>query len=153
MTARSAVRLLLAVTAAATSLVGLAGPAAAGPGVNPAAYCEDHHFTFVTWDGRERDAWWIPLEAAGTKGQYRFPVESAAGCISTVASGMRDGWVAGASVSMPAARAQCEYLESELGLKYPTVMLRTPVHNRSGCAHVLLGALAVIPPPASGPPL
>lgn len=143
----------LVLAGAAASLVALAVPAAAGPGVNPAAYCDEHHFTFVTWDGRERDAWWIPLEAAGRQGQYRFPIESASGCVSTVASGMRDGWVAGAAVSVPAARAQCEYLETELGLSYPTVMFGTPVHNRSGCAHLLLDALAVLPPPASGPPL
>lgn len=149
---------LAAALATAAATLSVAAPAAAaaergGPGVNPAAYCAEHHYTFTTWDGRTRDAWWIPLEAAGTQGQYRFPVESAAGCVSTVAAGMRGGWVAGSAISLPAARAQCQYLEQERGLTYPTSMHGTAVHNRTGCAHVLLDALAVMPPPVNGPPV
>jgi hypothetical protein len=141
---------------AAAALVALAAPAAAapgGPGVNPAAYCEQHHYTFTTWDGRVRDAWWIPLEASGEQGLYRFPIESAAGCVSTVAAGMSDGFVPGSEISLPAARAQCGYLEQVRGLRYPTTMYGIAVHNRTGCAHVLVDALAVLPPPASGPPV
>ena len=66
---------------------------------------------------------------------------------------MSDGFVPGNEISLPAARAQCEYLEQVRGLRYPTTMYGTQVHNRTGCAHVLVDALAVLPPPASGPPV
>jgi hypothetical protein len=121
--------------------------------VNPAAYCAEHHYTWTSWDGRTLDAWWIPLEAAGKPGQYRFPILSAAGCVSTVAAGMEDGFVPASTISLPAARAQCAWLEQVRGLSYPTVMYGTAVHNRTGCAQVLLDALAVMPPPVGGPPV
>jgi len=127
--------------------------AAGGPGVNPAAYCEEHHYTARSWDGRVLDAWWIPLEAAGQQGRYRFPILSAEGCVSTVAAGMQDGYVAGSDISLPAARAQCAWLEQVRGLAYPAVIHGTTVQNRTACGQVLLRALAVMPPPPGGPPV
>jgi len=139
---------------AATAVLTAVTPAVAGdPGVQPAAYCAEHHYTWTSWDGRTLDAWWIPLEAAGQQGRYRFPILSAAGCVSTVAAGMEDGFVPASAISLPAARAQCSWLEQVRGLSYPTVMHGTTVHNRTACAQVLLEALAVMPPPAGGPPV
>lgn len=152
---RGTVTVLAGTVLAGTALLSAAAPASAtgGPGVNPAAYCEEHHYTATTWDGRVLDAWWIPLEAAGQQGRYRFPILSAQGCVSTVAAGMQDGFVAGSDISLPAARAQCAWLEQVRGLTYPTVMHGTAVHNRTACAQVLQRALAVMPPPPGGPPV
>lgn len=132
--------------------LGTSSPASAE--VNPAAYCRKHHYTFTTWDGRVRDAYWVPLRStAGEQGHYRFPIESFAGCVSTIAAGMQDGYVASDAISLPAARAQCAYLENELGLSYPTSMRGTWVHNRTACARYLQEALSVMPPPQDGPPV
>ncbi len=146
----------------ATTRRGAAGGGVAGGGaapasaaeVSPAAYCQEHHYTFTTWDGRVRDAYWIPLRStAGEQGLYRFPIESFAGCVSTVANGMQDGFVSSDAISLPAARAQCGYLEAELGLSYPTSMRGTWVKNRTECAKYLQQVLSVLPPPADGPPV
>jgi len=144
-----------AAVAAVVTLVPVvtASPAEGSPGVNPAAYCSANHATFTTWDGRTRTAYWVPLESAGQQGQYRFPIESFAGCVSTVAAGMEGGWVPSTGISLPAARAQCAYLERELGLTYPTTMRGTPVQNRTECAKYLQVALTRMPPPADGPPV
>jgi hypothetical protein len=148
-------RSLFTAVAAVAAVLAPAAPAAAGggPGVNPAAYCDANHYTFLTWDLRERDAYWIPLVSAGQQGLYRFPIESFEGCVSTVAAGMHDGFVPSADISLPAARAQCAYLEAELGLTYPAVMRGTTVRNRTGCAQYLQVALTQMPPPADGPPV
>lgn len=146
-------------TAAATALalggltVVAAPSSAGGPGVNPADYCRANHVTAESWDGRVLDAYWVPLRSQGEVGQARFPLLSLAGCISSVAVGMDGGWVDSTSISVPAAREQCAWLEQRPGFGYPTRMFGTEVHNRTGCAHALLGALAVMPPPAGGPPV
>jgi hypothetical protein len=128
--------LLAGVTAAAGSA------AAGGPGVNPADYCRDNRFVAASWDGRVLDAYWIPLRSQGVVGQARFPILSLAGCVSSVAVGMGGGWVDSTAISVPAAREQCAWLEQRPGFGYPTRMFGSTVHNRTACAHALLGALA-----------
>lgn len=149
---------ILLIAATALLALGLVPPAAADASgrsaVNPAAYCTANHFVATTWDGRTLDAWWIPLRSAGKAGDFRFPILSFQGCVSTVAAGMgADGFVDSSKISLPAASAQCAWLETVRGLSYPTVMYGTPVHNRTGCAKVLQAALAVLPPPPGGPPV
>lgn len=122
--------------------------------MEPARYCSQNHLTFTTLDGRVRDAFWIPLvSTAGQQAEIRFPIESFAGCVSTVAAGMTSGYVSSAAISLPAARAQCAYLEAELGLTYPAVMRGTLVKHRTECAKYLQVALTQMPPPVDGPPV
>lgn len=140
--------------AAAGAVLPTVPAAAAGPSGSPARYCDEHHFVGTTWDGRVLDAYWIPLRSAGKAGDFRFPILSLQGCVSTVAAGMgADGFVASSEISLPAAAAQCAWLEEVRGLSYPTTMYGTAVHNRTGCAKVLQSALAVLPPPPGGPPV
>ena len=154
MTSRLVQTALAGVAAAAAVLTPAAAAAADPPDSSPAAYCTEHHFVATTWDGRTLDAYWIPLRSAGQAGDYRFPILSLQGCVSTVAAGMGDdGFVASSAISVPAAAAQCAWLEEVRGLRYPTSMYGTAVHNRTGCAKVLQSALAVLPPPPGGPPV
>ncbi len=151
---RAAAAAALALAGGAVPLLTAAPAAAAPQATSPAQYCHEQHATWTTWDGRTREAYWVPLQStAGQQGQYLFPIESFPGCVSTVSAGLLDGWVRSDRISLPAARAQCAYLEQELGLSYPTLMRGTPVHNRTACARYLQGALAVLPPPADGPPV
>lgn len=126
---------------------------AAGPGVSPAAYCREHRQVATSWDGRVLDAYWVPLLSAGQAGLYRFPLLTLDGCVSTVAAGMADGYVASTAISLPAARAQCAWLEEVRGVRYPTTIFGSEVTNRTACGKALLRALAVLPPPPGGPPV
>lgn len=145
---------LVTVATAGAVLTPAAAAAADTPAASPAAYCTEHRFVATTWDGRTLDAYWIPLRSAGQAGDFRFPILSLQGCVSTVAAGMgEDGFVASSAISVPAAAAQCAWLEQVRGLRYPTTMYGTDVHNRTGCAKVLQAALAVLPPPPGGPPV
>lgn len=129
---------------------------ALGPEVSPARYCDSHFFEWTTFDGRVIEAYWVPMRSTATTGDavIGFSIESRAGCISTVAAGLRGGVVTSDAFSIPATTAQCAYLEESFGLTYPTVLYgRFEVRNRADCGQVLRRLLAVLPPPVNGPPL
>lgn len=148
-------RRFLFLLVAAVALLGTGPPAAAsaGPGVNPARYCDESFFEWTTFDGRVIEAYWVPMRSA-TGVLLGFSIEAREGCISTVAGGMRDGVVSSSRFTVPATRAQCAYLEEEFGLTYPTRLYgKFDVRNRTECGLVLRELLAILPPPTNGPPL
>lgn len=148
-------RLVVCVAVLCTALLG-AAPAHAGAEVNPARFCDSHFFEWTTFDGRVIEAYWVPMRSTATSGAQviGFSIESRAGCISTVAAGLRDGVVASDAFSLPATMAQCAYLEQVFGLTYPALLYgRFEVRNRTECGQVLRELLAVLPPPTNGPPL
>lgn len=129
---------------------------ATGTEVNPARFCDSHYFEWTSFDGRVLEAYWVPMRSTATTGAQviGFSIESRAGCISTVASGLRNGVVASDAFTIPATMAQCRYLEEALGLRYPALLYgRLEVRNRAQCGQVLRDLLAVLPPPTNGPPL
>lgn len=149
-------RLLLALLVSVLPVALPASAQAAGAQVNPARYCATHFFEWTTFDGRVIEAYWVPMRSTATAGSpvIGFSIESWAGCVSTVAAGLRDGVVASDSFTIPATMAQCAYLEESLGLTYPALLYgRFEVRNRAECGQVLQDLLAVLPPPANGPPL
>lgn len=149
-------RLVVCVVFSCTALLGAAPAHAAGAEVNPARFCDSHFFEWTTFDGRVIEAYWVPMRSTATSGAQviGFSIESRAGCISTVAAGLRDGVVASDAFSLPATMAQCAYLEQAFGLTYPALLYgRFEVRNRTECGQVLRELLAVLPPPTNGPPL
>ncbi len=129
---------------------------AGGAEANPARFCDEHFFEWTTFDGRVIEAYWVPMRSTATSEATTigFSIESRAGCISTVAAGLRNGVVASDAFSLPATKAQCAYLEETFGLTYPTLLYgRFEVRNRTQCGHVLRELLAILPPPEHGPPL
>jgi hypothetical protein len=151
-------RAVLAVAAVvAGGVLGTAAPASAGPGLNPTAYCDSHYFEYLTTGNRVVEAYWVPMQYIDEGGQPQlvgFPIESREGCISTLARGLRNGAVDSGRFSLPATRAQCQYLEETFGITYPFVFYgQFEARNRTECGQILQDLLAVLPPPANGPPL
>ena len=142
---------------ALAGLFGASAPATAGPGLNPAAYCDEHFFTAETTGNRVLEAYWVPMRYLDEDGQERligFPIESRQGCISTLARGLRNGAVESGRFSLPATTAQCQYLEETFGVTYPFVLYgQFEARNRTECGQILQDLLAVLPPPTHGPPL
>jgi hypothetical protein len=148
--------LLVTVMACVMALLLADSARAAGVAVNPARYCDTHFFEWETFDGRRIEAYWVPMRSTASSGSSTigFSIESRAGCISTVAAGLRDGVVASDRFTIPATMAQCAYLEEAFGLTYPAVLYqRFHVRNRAECGQVLRDLLAVLAPPKDGPPL
>jgi len=148
---------LSATVAACAGLLVTATPAPAESGPSPAAYCDSHFFEYVTTGNRVVEAYWVPMRYVDAQGQAQlvgFPIESRQGCISTLARGLTAGAIDAARFSLPAASSQCQYLEETFGVTYPLVLYgQYEARNRIHCAHILQDLLAVMPPPAHGPPL
>ena len=152
-------KLLVALsTLALGTLLLPASPASAAKdtkGTSPAAFCRE---AFGPQEdpmtGATVDVYVVPVEFSfgGETVVEPFALHSFAACVSTVASGMRDGVVPASKISKPAYLARCDNLEDMGVIEYPYSFYGTyPAENRADCARILKGVhTGTLPLP--GPP-
>ena len=120
----------------------LAAPAAAGSG-SPAKYCASVYQPLTNpVSGLTFDQYVIPVEFdfGGGPVVEDFGLSSFQACVSTVASGMRNGVVPASAISKPAYLAQCDFLERAGVVAYPYRFYGVyPADNRADCARILKG--------------
>lgn len=151
-------RRLLSLVLAALAVCALAVPASAGAaGVNPAKFCRGVYAPMenpVT--GITLDQYIVPVafNFGGETVIEDFGLGSFQACVSTVASGYRDGAVDASAISKPAYLAQCDFLEAVGEISYPYDFYDTyPAENRADCARILKGVHSGALPLPGPPPV
>lgn len=126
----------------ATPTVAAAAPGGA-PGTNPVAYCKanvEEVTNPVT--GITLDQYIVPVEFTfGNQTVVEdFGLSSFQACVSTVASGMRDGVVPASAITTPAYIAQCDFLVASGFISYPYDFYGVyPATKRADCVKILKG--------------
>lgn len=151
-------RRTLSLILAAVAVCALAVPASASTSrVNPAAYCRSVYQPMTNpVTGITLDQYVIPVAFTfgGETVVEDFGLASFQACVSTVASGYRDGVVPASAISKPAYLAQCDFLEAVGAISYPYSFYGTyPARNRADCARILQGVHSGTLPLPGPPPV
>ena len=152
-------KLLVALsTLAVAALLLPASPASAEKGTSPAAYCREAFGPLEDpMSGLTVNVYVVPVEFSfgGETAVEDFALHSFQACVSTVASGLRNGVVPASKISKPAYLARCQNLEDMGAIEYPYSFYGLyPAENRADCARILQGVhsgtLALPGPPPVG---
>ena len=148
----------MAAAFAAALLVGATpAVASAAPGTNPVQYCQERYAPMTNpVTGITLDQYIIPVEFSfgGETVVEDFGLSSFQACVSTVASGLRDGVVSASAITTPAYLAQCDFLEAVGAVSYPYSFYGTyPADNRADCVKILKGVHSGTLPLPEPPPV
>ena len=152
-------KLLVALsTLAVAALLLPASPASAAKGTSPAAYCREAFGPLEDpMSGLTVNVYVVPVEFSfgGETAVEDFALHSFQACVSTVASGLRNGVVPASKISKPAYLARCQNLEDMGAIEYPYSFYGLyPAQNRADWARILQGVhsgtLALPGPPPVG---
>lgn len=139
-------RRVLSVAMALMIVVGVAAPASAGGHAErggPAAYCRSAYQEMTNpVSGMTFYQYVVPVEFSfgGETVVEDFGLSSFQACVSTVASGMKDGVIPASAITTPAYLAQCDFLEDAGVIAYPYAFYGMyPADNRADCVRILKG--------------
>lgn len=120
-----------------------ASPASAARGTSPAKYCRAAYGPLEDpMSGMVETVYVVPVafNFGGQTVVEPFALHSFAACVSTVASGMRNGVVPASKISKPAYLARCDNLVEIGAVDYPYSFYGVyPARNRADCARILKG--------------